>query len=249
MKLSAHQPAYLPWLGFFDKIGRSDVFVYLDAVQFEKNSFTNRNRIKTLRGPIWLTVPVKLKGHTSSTMKDTLIDNTQNWRMKHLRSIAQSYGRAPFFGPRYPRLEALYEESFDRLSDMCFSHLQFWLSELGIERRIIRQSELPEMGLKSELVLNLCRHLGADCYLSGALGRAYLDLSAFRASGIRVELQDYRHPVYPQLHGDFLPNLAIVDLWMNASDPPAFWQGTLRSPESYSCVSEADSPRGPSEPA
>lgn len=225
MILSAHQPAYLPWLGLFDKIRRSDVFVYLDAVQFEKNSFTNRNRIKTPRGPLWLTVPVKLKGHTTSTLRDTLIDDTRNWRAKHLRSISQNYGQAPFFTTRYPRLEALYAASFDRLSDLCFAHLQFWLSEIGTERRIVRQSELPDMGAKSDLVLNLCRHFRADRYLSGALGRGYLDLGAFRASGIEVEFQDYRHPVYPQLQGDFLPNLAIVDLWMNCREPSSIWRG------------------------
>lgn len=95
MILSIHQPAYLPWLGYFDRIARSDKFVYLDNVQFERNSFINRNRIKTANGPIWLTIPVRLKEHFNKTIADIEIDARQNWKRKHLRSIEQNYRHAP----------------------------------------------------------------------------------------------------------------------------------------------------------
>lgn len=215
MILSAHQPAYLPWLGYFDKLIRSDVFVFLDTVQYEKNSFINRNRIKTSQGPIWLTVPVKTKGHTASSLRETEIDNRQNWMEKHLKSIQLNYRKAPRFDICYPRLEALYREDYSLLADMCFRHLEFWLKEMGVEKKVVRSSALPIDSKKSNLVFDLCHHFGADCYISGTLGRNYLDEEKFKNAGIQVEYQDYRHPVYSQLHGAFIPNLGIVDLWMN----------------------------------
>jgi hypothetical protein len=215
MILSVHQPTYLPWLGYFDKLIRSDVFVFLDTVQFEKNGFINRNRIKTPNGPIWLTVPVKSKGHTSSTLQETEIDNRQGWKEKHLKSIRLNYGKAPRFKYGYPKLEALYGEEHFLLADLCFRHLEFWLNEMQVEKKIIRSSSLPVEGKKSDLIFNLCSHWGADCYISGALGRNYLDEEKFMNAGIRVEYQDYRYPVYPQPHGIYMPNLGIVDYWMN----------------------------------
>lgn len=215
MILTAHQPAYMPWLGYFNKLIRSDVFVFLDTVQYEKNSFINRNRIKTPQGAIWLTVPVKIKGHTALTLRETEIDNRQNWKEKHLKSIQLNYRKASRFDTCFPRLEALYGEDYSLLADMCFRHLEFWLNEMGIEKNVVRSSSLPIGSRKSDLIFDLCRHFGADYYISGALGRNYLDEEKFKDTGIQVEYQDYRHPAYPQLHGAFMPNLGIVDFWMN----------------------------------
>lgn len=215
MILSAHQPAYLPWLGYFEKLTRSDLFVFLDTVQFEKNSFTNRNRIKTPQGILWLTVPVKVKGHTTQTMRETRIDNRQNWRQKHLRTIFLNYKKAPRFEQCYPKLEQLYQKEYDLLIDLCFDHLLFWLNELKISTKVLRSGEIPVEGKKSELIWNLCQYFGADCYLSGLLGRDYLDQHRFHNTGIQIEFQDYRHPTYLQLHGGFVSHLSIIDFWMN----------------------------------
>jgi hypothetical protein len=218
--LSAHQPAYLPWLGYFEKIARADIFVYLDTVQFEKNSFTNRNRIKGPNGPFWLTVPVRQKGHLEGTLQTLEIDGAQAWREKHLKAIALSYARAPGFAAKFARLEALYGEAHATLADFCWAQLQFWVQELGLGRtRLVRSSELPAMARKSDLVLDLCRHFGANRYLSGKLGRDYLDEAAFGSHDIEVVYQDYRCEPYPQLHGEFVPALGIVDVWMNMPVP------------------------------
>jgi hypothetical protein len=213
--LTAHQPAYLPWLGYLDKIARADVFVYLDTVQFEKNSYINRNRIKTPQGVQWLTIPVKMKGHLSMTLRDTESDATQRWQLKHLKAIAMNYRRAPHFTDCFARLERLIADAPANLSELCWSQLRFWLDEFAIATRVLRASELPVSGRKSDLILQLARHLGANHYLSGALGRGYLAADAFRDAGISVEYQDYQTPVYPQLWGDFVPNLSVVDYWMN----------------------------------
>jgi hypothetical protein len=213
--VAAHQPAYLPWLGYFDKIARADLFVYLDTVQFEKNSFTNRNRIKTPQGLQWLTVPVKIKGHLSATLRDTQIDNNQAWRTKHLKAIALNYAKSPYFSTCFPRLEGLISHNEENLAEYCWYQLRFWVAELGIKTELVRSSTLPRLGAKSELVLGLCRHFSADHYLSGPLGREYLVEEDFDQAGIRIEYQAYVHPTYSQPWGAFVPGLSAVDAWMH----------------------------------
>jgi hypothetical protein len=225
MILTAHQPAYLPWLGYFDKLHACDVFVYLDTVQFEKNSFTNRNKIKTPQGELWLSVPVKAKGHTSGSLATLEIENKENWRKKHLGSIHGSYKKAKRFNELYPKIEALYATDYALLSDLCWDHLRFWMGELGLERKLVKSSETPVRTTKSQLVLDLCLHFGADTYISGALGRGYLDEAAFQAAGIKVVYQDYKQPTYPQLWGDFLPYMSILDYLCNGGEPQTIWAG------------------------
>jgi WbqC-like protein family len=222
MVLTIHQPAYLPWLGYLDRIAQSDAFIFLDNVQFERNSFTNRNRIKTANGPIWLTVPVRLNGHLDQTILATEIDERRDWRRKHLRAIEQNYCRAPCFARNFERLRATYAPTVSRLAELCFDQLRFWLTEFGINTRVVRASELPVTGRKSDLILALCRHVGATTYLSGSLGRGYLQEERFARAGVDVRYHDYVHPRYPQLYGDFLPSLAALDYWMNCSEHGLF---------------------------
>jgi hypothetical protein len=220
MRLSAHQPAYLPWLGYFDKIARVDVFVFLDTVQFEKNSFINRNQIKTPQGPLWLTIPVKTKGHMSGSLRTTMIDDSQPWRSKHLKSIEMNYRKAPRFEECFPKFRDLLNMPESNLATLCLHQLRFWLDELGINgTRIVRSSELPITSTKSDFVLDLCRYFGARQYLSGALGRDYLVDADFSKAGIAVEYQRFKCSVYPQLWGEFAPNLGVLDWWMNTSEP------------------------------
>src|SRR2546430_8841131 len=201
MILTAHQPAYLPWLGYFDKIARADLFVYLDTVQFEKNSFINRNRIKTPQGEQWLTVPVRVKGHISSTLRDMQTDSTQPWRAKHFKSIEMNYSRATHFRRLLPRLETLLAVDGLCLADLCFLQLRIWLEELGITTPLVRSSELAISSTKSNLILDGCRNFSATRYLSGALGKGYLVEKDFGDAGIAIEYQEFKHPTYPQLWG------------------------------------------------
>jgi len=217
MILTAHQPTYLPWLGYFDKIIRSDVFVYLDTVQLEKNSYSYRNKIKTPQGSAWLTIPLKMKGHTSNAIKDIVIDNSQNWKKKHLKNIFFNYKKSPFFDELYPKMETLYAEEFDLFSDLTYQHLLFWLKELNIKTKNIKSSDLDIDSKKSNLILDLCQTFEADKYISGALGKDYLDEDEFREKNIEIDFQDYQHPVYQQLYGDFLSHMSVVDFWMNSN--------------------------------
>ena len=215
MILSAHQPAYLPWLGYFEKIACADVFIFLDTVQFEKNSFINRNKIKTQQGPQWLTIPVKTKGHITATLQETIVDDSKPWRGKHLKSIEMNYRKAPYFNECFPKLELLLMLPATNLAELCWQQLQFWLTELNIKTKVIRSSNLAISSKKSDLILDLCRDCNADHYLTGILGKDYHDEYSFDTNGKAEQYQDFQHPIYTQLWGDFLPYMSIIDYWMN----------------------------------
>lgn len=221
MIVGIHQPAYLPWLGYFDRIRTVDLFIYLDTVQFQKGSFQNRNRVLTRNGPTWLTVPVETAGKLYSTLlKDVVIDNSKNWQAKHWGTLRMNYASAPMFRAMAPEIEAFYSCRWQRLSDLCWEMLTAFNRMLGIGTRIVRASELGEVnGHKSDLVLNLCRRVGATAYLSGSQGRDYLDLDSFRSAGIDVQFQNYLPMPYPQLAAEFVPALGVVDFLFNVLDP------------------------------
>lgn len=213
--VSAHQPMYLPWLGFFHKIAVSDVFLVMDDVQFEKNSFSNRNKIKGSNGDFWLTVPVALKGHTESYIKDTAIDNTQKWKKKHLKSIEESYRKAPYFDQYISFFRECYAQDWDKLVDLTTYMLKWFLKELNIKTDVQIMSEFNFDAKKSDLVLAICQEFDAHVYFSGALGKDYLDTEMFKDNDIHVMFQDYKHPEYEQLNKDFISHLSIIDVLFN----------------------------------
>lgn len=216
MILTAHQPTYLPWLGLFHKIALSDIFIYLDNVQFEKNSFTNRNKIKTANGPLWLTVPVLAKGHFNKTIKDLEIDNSKDWRVSHWKSIYLNYKKAPYFNKYAAFFEDVYKKEWRRLTDLNEYMLKWFLKELRIKTEYCKASESNFQGHKSDLVLNMCEKLGANLYIFGALGKDYAREEDFVKEGVKIYFQDYNHPRYPQLWGnDFSPFMSIIDLFFN----------------------------------
>lgn len=221
--ISIHQPAYLPWLGYFDKIRSADCFVYLDTVQFQKQSFQNRNKIRTADGWVWLTVPVETKGKLYDTqLKDLTINPRVDWRRKHRASIEMNYRKAPHYDAVMAWLAPFYDRDWPGLSDLCFEMMLAFNRALGIETEIVKASDLTSVeGSKGDLVLNLCRALDADRYLSGSLGRDYLDPEAFQTAGIDLTFQSYEHPSYQQAYPGFEPYMAVIDLLMNQSDPAA----------------------------
>ena len=209
------QPGYLPWLGFFDQMWRADIFVYYDDVLFDKHGWRNRNRVKSITGPTWLTVPVKHKGLNSPRIMDIEIDNRQPWARKHLRTMEQLYARAPFLNEYFPDLEKTLNSHWQYLIDLNLTLASVMARWLGLNKTIYRSSELAISGERSERLLNHCRHFGVDRYLSGDAARTYLDVALFERHGIAVEWQEYKHPVYPQQNGDFVPYLSAIDLLFN----------------------------------
>lgn len=217
MILSAHQPAYLPWLGYFHKIAVSDKFVILDDVQFEKNSFTNRNKIKTSNGSAWLSVPIQLNGHISKTIKDMSINNTINWKEKHWKSIYLNYKKSPYFHSYCDFFEDTYKKEWIKLDDLTNYITNYILKELGIKTKMYKQSEIKTNNKKQELILELCEKTNSDIFVFGKLGKSYVDIDVFKTHGVNSYFQDYKHPVYEQIWGEFIPNLAVIDLLFNVS--------------------------------
>lgn len=216
MIVSINQPAYLPWLGYFHRIAASDVHVVLDHVQFEKNSFTNRNKIRTKEGSCWLTVPLKTSGRFGDlAITETEIANERPWAGKHWSSIRLNYSKAKYFQQNADFFEAVFSHSWPRLNPLLREITAYMLDAFAIRTRILFSSELEPSARKSELVLQLCAKVGATCYLSGSLGRNYLDEAAFRRAGIAVSYQDFRHPTYTQVYGGFEPFMAAIDLLFN----------------------------------
>jgi len=215
MVLSINQPAYLPWLGYFHRIYCSDLFVFLDNVQFEKNSFTNRNKIKTAQGSQWLTVPVRLKEHFEKAINEIEIDNSQSWQENHLKAIYLNYKKAPFFEEYFPAIERFYKREWRMISDLNYEMMNFFLEKLGIGTKVTKSSELGVKEKKDKLVLEISKSMKAKVYLSGILGKDYLKAKDFSQEGINLEFQNYNPPKYNQRYQEFLPNLGIIDLLFN----------------------------------
>ncbi|OGH61753.1 MAG: hypothetical protein A3G34_14260 [Candidatus Lindowbacteria bacterium RIFCSPLOWO2_12_FULL_62_27] len=213
--LTAHQPVYLPWLGLMHKIALSDMFCLFDDVQYLKKDWMNRNRIKTANGPVWLTVPVLSRDHYHLKCRDVRIHAALPWRRKHWRSILNAYRSAPFFRRYADFFEDLYSKEWTHLADLNQHILRYLLDAFSIKVAWVRASDCSFDGKGSDLVLDMCRRLNADIYVFGALGRTYARVEDFEKAGISVYFQDYRHPSYPQLGGQFSPSMSAIDLLFN----------------------------------
>ena len=214
--LAVIQPGYLPWLGFFDQLDRADVFVLYDDVDFDKNGWRNRNRIKTNQGVGWLTVPVLTSGRSGQLVLDVAIDKNQPWQRKHIRSIQEAYSKSSFFEAHFGALEDLLSRPWERLLDLDIALITLMSSWLGLDgKQVVLSSVLGIPRGRNERLLAICQRFGATTYLSGNLAQSYLDVEAFTNSGVTVEWQDYTHPVYEQMHGLFEPYLSCLDLILN----------------------------------
>jgi len=215
MTIGILQPGYLPWLGFFEQLYTSDLFVIYDDVTFDKGGWRNRNRVKTPQGICWLTVPVVKKDIIHTLLRDVEINNSTPWWKKHLGTLKQSYGKAPYFRDYFPIFEEGYGRRWERLFDLDMFFIEQLMKALGLERPLSLSSSLSEEGDRNGRLISICRHFGADRFYEGKAGEDYMDIERFRESGIEVVFQDYQHPEYPQLYGEFIPYLSVVDLLLN----------------------------------
>lgn len=217
MIVTTSQPRYLPWLGYFHRIAVSDLFIYLDTVQYTPRDWENRNKVKTDRGWTWLTVPVKAQYR--ALIPEVLIDNEQTWQRKHWRTIETYYSSSPYFNNYSEKFLSIYEQTWSSLTDLNLALTQVLCECLGLEQACFaKASSIGVSGRGSDLILDLCKAVGATVYLSGSQGRNYLDEQAFTEVGIQLVYQDYQHPVYPQLHSDFQPYMAAIDLLFNCGE-------------------------------
>ena len=209
------QPGYLPWLGHFDQIDRADIFVFYDDVQYDKHGWRNRNRVKGPAGPSWITVPVLQAGRFGQTINAIEIDRRQDWVRKHTAMLSQLYARAPYSADYLPELCDLLRRDWCHLAELTITTTRAIASWLGIETQFHLSSEIGISGEGSERLLSICKHFAADTYISGDAARDYLDVDRFTEVAVQVVWQQYQHPQYRQLFGDFVSHLSTIDLLCN----------------------------------
>ncbi len=230
MRVTIHQPQFLPWLGYLDKIDQADALIMLDTVQFKKHEWQNRNRIRTAKGWQWLTVPVLQ--HFGQRIDDVLINPTTSWKTQHLRALDMHYARAPYRDLYLPELRELYARHWSRLSALNRAIVQWLLDAYGITTPVHSAAEYAARDEPIDRLIDLCRAVGATGYLAGPGAEHYMDRPRFECSGVRLEIQVFQHPIYRQVYEPFEPNLSALDLLL-MQGPDAL--STLRRARSRDC--------------
>ena len=218
MLIGAHQPLFIPWIGYFDKINRVDLFVIVDDVQFTSSGWIRRNSIKGSLGPLTLNVPIKKRILLETKINEVRIDNQMNsiWKKCHLKSIQLNYGRAKYFLDFFSQLSNLYEKHFEMLSDLNIEIIKLICSYLEIKTKIVLSSEIKATGHKTDLIIDLCEKNSATSFMLGMGGsNNYADRDKIESKGIKIVQQNFIHPFYSQLFGEFIPNLSVLDLIFN----------------------------------
>ncbi len=216
MIVAIHQPNFLPWLGYFYKMLKSDKFVLLDDVQFTKNSYINRTKIKTQNGDQWLTIPVQMSGNFGKNINDVKIYEPELSTKKILKTIKMNYSRTKYFNLYYPKIVEKLEIDNEYLSNINIKLIRLIKEELNIETHLILSSDINGIeGNSTRRLISICKKLNCDNYLSGFGGANYQDSELFRKSRITLLTTDFEHPIYSQIWGDFIPNLSVIDLLFN----------------------------------
>jgi hypothetical protein len=220
MKVAIHQPHFLPWLGYLHRMAQVDLFVLLDHVQFERRNYQNRTMIRMNDEARWLTVPVVQRSRDERILDkevDNRLDGSKWWSPSHFLTLRHAYRESGFFAGYGAAFKALFETRWQRLVELNQAALEVLREAFGIRTPLARSSELAVQGARAELILNICRAVGADTLLAGMGGsRGYLDAAQFAQAGVRIEYHDFRHPEYPQCgSAPFVPGLSAVDLLFN----------------------------------
>ena len=222
MKIAVHQPNYLPYIGYFDKMKNVDLFVIYDDAQFNKGDFQHRNKIRISHGWKWLTVPVIKK---KVAIKDVNINNKimikdLNWSAAHLKYIKELYAGTHNYEKYISKFERIYMTEFSKLIDLNMELINSIRSILNIKTKLVFSSELNIKSKSSEKLVGIIEALDGDVYLSGEMGLNYLDISLFENNGIKVEFQNFKHPTYKQRFDGFEKNMSIIDLIFNVGKLP-----------------------------
>ena len=217
MNVVIMQPFYLFLRKHFHQVQRADVYFYMDDTQFVKNGHMNRNRIKGPNGYIWLTVPILQKDRFGQTLNQVEINNTENWRKKHWKTILQNYKRAPFFEKYSGFFEDVYTKEWNLLIDLNIYLIEQITSFLGIQNTKFKK--LSELGIENrnptQRLIEICENAGATRYIIGNRAKDYMDGSLWKKTKVILEYFEPEYPPYPQLWGDFLDNCAIIDILFN----------------------------------
>lgn len=213
MNVGIHQPDYIPWLGLFYKMYLSDVFVHLDDAQYSNEAAHNFNKIKTPQGELRLKFPVEVKfGDQINVVRPKY---ELKWNEKHLKTIEMNYTKAPFFKETFPELKELFMTQFPSVSELNININEFIARKFGIKPKFIRSSELGIEIKREEKVIDLTLAVGGTRYISGNGARAYQTESHFTDRGVELWYLDYKPIEYPQIRGEFLPCMSVLDYIFN----------------------------------
>lgn len=211
------QPSYLPWLGFFEQMSRCDTFVFLDDVQYTKNDWRNRNRIKTKEGVQWLSVPVSFQ--FGQKIKDIRIIQSDPWQKKHLQALKTWYGKSRFFDIYFEEIEHIVRRNWLYLIDLDIELTHWIMRKIKLKPKMIFSSQLLTQTEDRQLrLIEICKKLNCNFFYEGQSGRNYIDTALFTVHGITIEFQNYIHPYYNQLwqkEQGFISHLSIIDLFLN----------------------------------
>jgi hypothetical protein len=216
MIVSIHQPQYMPWLPYYSKIARSDIFVFLDNVQYQKNGLQNRNELKNSNGRFWLTVPVSV--HLGDRLNEVKIVKN-GWSKKHVKSISLNYAKSSNYKYFTDYIQPIIEREFESLVDLNIKIIETVCNNyFKIDTKIVRQTDLGASGKGSKLILDICKNLGIKKYLSGPGAKNYIDENEFEENGIEIDYMDNETPAeYPQLYKKqgFINDLSALDFNLN----------------------------------
>jgi hypothetical protein len=213
-----HQPDFMPWLGFYHRLSQSDLYVVLDSVQFIRQGWQHRDKIKTAQGAHWLTVPVKTRGLNRQLIRDVGIEEKSDWQDLHLKTLRHGYARAPFFDQHYPPIADIYNRHHSQLMQLNLDLMFYFMGAFDIHIEVVFASHFLSIGTKTDLLINLLKKVKATSYISGLGAKAYLQEEKFKESNIDLIWQSYTPNRYPQLHGPFVPGLSAIDFLFNCQD-------------------------------
>ncbi|MDA9232868.1 WbqC family protein [Candidatus Pelagibacter sp.] len=211
---SIHQPDFFPYFGYFNKINKSDVYIVMDNVQLSKSGWTHRDKIKTSKEVSWITIPIK-NIKKKQLIKDCLIDHDINWKKKHINMISESYKNSKFINEGIEIINDLYKLNTNYLFEFNFNIINklFEIFKINVDIKLL--SQLNVDGDKSELLIKILKKINSNLYLSGDGAKNFIDIDLFKNNNIEIIFNDFKHPIYEQIHGNFVKDLSILDIILN----------------------------------
>lgn len=211
---SIHQPDFFPYYGYFNKINKSNVYIVMDNVQLSKSGWTHRDKIKTNKEVNWITIPIK-NIKKKQLIKDCLINNDVNWKKKHINMIKENYKNSKFINEGIEIINDLYKLNTNYLFEFNFNIINklFEIFKINVDIKLLSQLDLN--GEKSELLVKILKKINSNLYLSGDGAKSFIDLDLFKYNNIEVIFNNFNHPIYEQIHGNFVKNLSILDIILN----------------------------------
>lgn len=219
MRIGIHQPQYLPWIHYFEKIQKCDIFILLDNVNYQKNGLQNRNQIKGINGKKWLTVPVEHK--LGQKINHTKVVNNTNWKKKHLLTLDQFYNNSNYYKYYRSDLIEIYEKDWIFLNDINCNFISKIMNWLNITTPIYKSSNLNLEGSSTDLIIKICKEFNADHYISGLGAKNYLNEDKFREHDIElIYLENKTVKAYKQLYSEsgFFNDLSSLDIIFNCGN-------------------------------